>query len=107
MINNNRWKVELVVLHLLTQKDFYCYEFVKKIKKLTDGYMNIQLGFLYPLLYGLESEGYISSYEVEENSRIRVYYHIEEGGYGYLEKLTEDYFLTHDAIKGILSFRNE
>ena len=85
-----------MVLQLLTQRDFYSYEFAKTVERLSDGQLKFKLGTLYPLLYKLE----------EDNRSIsRVYYHIEEKGYTYLKKLTEDYFLTHDAIQKILAYK--
>lgn len=103
---SNILKIELMVLQLLTQRDFYSYEFAKTVERLSDGQVKFKLGTLYPLLYKLEDEGYVSSYKEEDNRSIsRVYYHIEEKGYAYLEKLTKDYFLTHDAIQKILEYK--
>ena len=46
--NFRRGSVELLILHLLSQQDYYGYEISTLIREQTDGYLNIPVGSLYP-----------------------------------------------------------
>lgn len=104
--NFRRGSVELMILHLLSQRDFYGYELTLSMKKLSDGYLNIPVGSLYPSLYKLIEEGYISDYKKQVGKRlIRVYYHIEDTGIDRLQLLIDDYFATHQAVQNVLDYK--
>ena len=104
--NFRRGSVELMVLHLLSQRDFYGYELTQSMKQLSNGYLNIPVGSLYPSLYKLIEEGYISDYKKQVGKRlVRVYYHIEDAGVKRLKILVDDYFATHDAVKNVLNYK--
>ena len=61
--NFRRGSVELLILHLLSQQDYYGYEISTLIREQTNGYLNIPVGSLYPALYKLIDAGYISDYK--------------------------------------------
>jgi len=61
--NFRRGSVELLVLHLLNQKDYYGYELSQTIKEQSDSVLNIPVGSLYPALYKLIDSGYIYDYK--------------------------------------------
>lgn len=104
--NFRRGSVELMILHLLSQRDFYGYELTQSMKKLSKGYLNIPVGSLYPSLYKLIEEGFISDYKKQAGRRlIRVYYHIEDIGLERLKLLVDDYFATHKAVKHVLDYK--
>jgi len=64
----------------------------------------VREGSLYPVLYKLEDNHYITSKEVRTGKRrIRKYYHIEDKGKIRLEILLSDYKLISEAIEKILS----
>lgn len=74
--NFRRGSVELLILHLLSQQDYYGYEISTLIREQTDGYLNIPVGSLYPALYKLIDAGYISDYKKQVGRRqVNVYYH--------------------------------
>jgi len=103
--NFRRGSVELLVLHLLNQKDYYGYELTQTIKTQTDGIIDIPVGSLYPALYKLIDNGYISDYKKNVGKRrVRVYYHLEAIGRKRLESLLEDYFATNKAIQNVLKY---
>lgn len=103
--NFRRGSVELLVLHLLSQKDYYGYELTQIMKKQTDGAMDIPVGSLYPALYKLIDNGYISDYKKQVGKRlVRVYYHLEEAGKQRLTLLLNDYLQTNQAIQSILNY---
>ena len=48
---------------------------------------------MYPILYKLQDQGYISDRQVKVGKRqTRVYYHLEPAGKEYLSQLTHDYY---------------
>ena len=55
--NFRRGSVELLILHLLSQQDYYGYEISTLIREQTEGYLNIPVGSLYPALYKLIDAG--------------------------------------------------
>lgn len=106
--NFRRGSVELMVLHLLSQKDCYGYELTKLIDELTNGVIHIPIGSLYPSLYRLIEEGYITDCKRLVGKRMeRVYYHIEDTGKERLEVLINDFFATSAAIQTVLSYHPE
>jgi hypothetical protein len=106
--NFRRGSIELLILHLLKQKDYYGYELTQIMKNQTDGVMNIPVGSLYPALYKLIDNGYISDYKKQAGKRlIRVYYHLEDAGRERLKILLNDYYQTSQAIQKILNYTGE
>lgn len=58
---------------------------------------------MYPVLYRLMDNGYISDKKVLVGKRLtRVYYHIEPEGKKYLQDLYKDYLQTIDNINSIM-----
>lgn len=103
--NFRRGSVELLVLHLLSKHDCYGYELTQIMKNQTDGVIDIPVGSLYPALYKLIDNGYISDYKKQVGKRlIRVYYHIESAGKERLAILLQDYHQTNQAIQNILNY---
>lgn len=88
---NNFFKLELLILKSLKHKDFYGYEMSLLIKEKTQGMFDIKEGVMYPILYNLLNNEFISSYESSVNRRIRVYYHIQDKGLDYLRQLETDF----------------
>ncbi len=104
--NFRRGSIELLVLHLLSQKDYYGYELSQIIKEQSGSVLNIPVGSLYPALYKLIDSGYISDYKKQVGRRlIRVYYHIEESGIKRLDMLIEDYNSTITAVQQVLNYK--
>lgn len=105
--NRNSFKmgtVDMVVLHLLSQRDLYGYEITLLTKELSGGRYFIAETAIYPVLYRMVDEGYISDRGVRVGSRKRrIYYHLEEKGRERLQELTEDYRTTAVGIEMILS----
>ena len=103
--NFRRGSVELLVLYLLSQKDYYGYELSQTINEQSDSVLNIPVGSLYPALYKLIDAGYISDYKKQVGRRlIRVYYHIEDSGINRLSSLIEDYNSTVAAVRQVLNY---
>ncbi|MDH5476584.1 MAG: PadR family transcriptional regulator [Cyclobacteriaceae bacterium] len=82
----NKWKSQVkkgtltfIVLNVLQENEFYGYEFIEEIKKLTA--IEIAEGTFYPLMNRLKKENLVSSKWIEQESGIpRKYYILTETG---------------------------
>lgn len=101
--SNIFFKMEMLLLKILEEKDCYGYEIVQSIKKLSNDTIKLQEGTMYPILYKLEEKNYISSQRVLVGKRLsRVYYHLETTGKEYLQELYEDYKKMTNIINDIM-----
>ena len=97
----NFGSAELFVLLFLSHGDAHGYELMSKIEKSSKGLLSVKSASLYPILYRLEDNGYISSERVFVEStaknrrgtsaRVRVVYHLEPAGRERIEKLLAEY----------------
>ena len=88
---NYLFKLDLLILSILQEKDMYGYEITKYISEKTNEVIVPKHGTMYPIIYNLIEEEYISSYTEIYNNKARVYYHLEDKGREYLKKITEEY----------------
>ena len=104
-INDNLKKgtAEMVILHLLTQKERYGYQIAQDLADLSDGKFTLQEGSMYPTLYRLQKNGYVKDNVIisEENQRLRKYYSVTETGCSYLKDLLHEYESVSDGISRI------
>lgn len=94
MVNNENFRrgtIELVVLAVLQKKDMYGYEIVKAIAEKSEGNYVTPIGTLYPVLYRLVENGYISDRDEIVNKRLRKYYRLEAAGRQYYAELLSEY----------------
>ena len=104
--NFKKGSVEMLLLHLLnTEGDCYGYQLSQLINQRSNGVLVIPEGSMYPTLYKLIDNNYITDYKKVVGKRMtRVYYHLEESGKERLNELVEDYKEVADAIQKIMSF---
>ena len=96
--------VEMMVLFLLDKSDLYGYQLTTLIKKLSGGNVEVHESTLYPTMYKLLQNGYISDREEQIGKRrIRVYYHLEDAGRARLSDLLDDYSQITAGIAKLLS----
>ena len=87
-----RGVMSLVILALLNREDMYGYQLVQETEKQSGGRLTTQEGSLYPVLYKLLDQGYISDRKVQVGKRMtRVYYHLEPAGEEKLRELIREY----------------
>lgn len=103
MKRNSIFKLDILILSILSREDSYGYEIVSIIAKESNGILSIKEGVMYPILYKLVKAGMISTYDKKVGKKIRVYYHIEELGEAELERLKNDFNLKYNAIMGIVN----
>ena len=96
--------IEMILLRLLLEGDMYGYQLTQEFKKRSAGIYTILEGSMYPILYRLTEQNYIFSYERKVGKRqIRIYYHLNEEGKVYLEKLVSSYHEFSNVIEFLLS----
>ena len=88
---NSFFKLDLLILSVLNQRDCYGYEITSSVRKETDDMFIIKEGVMYPILYRLLQEGLISSQEKLVNGRIRIYYHMEPDGLEYYDRMVREF----------------
>ncbi|MEG0284291.1 MAG: PadR family transcriptional regulator [Erysipelotrichales bacterium] len=74
--------IELCVLQLIKRKDMYGYQVVEELDK----YINVSVNTIYPILRRLTNEGYLATYESDEDGRKRKFYTISMPGHDYFNK---------------------
>jgi PadR family transcriptional regulator PadR len=98
--NFKKGSVEMLLLHILSCGDCYGYQLTQLIREHSKEIIVIPEGSMYPTLYKLLENQYISDYKKQVGRRLtRVYYHLEEKGQQHLEDLVKDY---HDVNAGIM-----
>ncbi|RKI36112.1 PadR family transcriptional regulator [bacterium D16-51] len=89
----------LLVLAILENGDSYVYEITKTIAAASNELLSISQNTIYTVTYKLEEDHLISEYsKLVGKKRTRVYYHIEQKGRDYLDKLLSDY---ENMINGV------
>ena len=94
-----RGGMSLVILSLLKREDMYGYQLVQETEKQSGGRLTTQEGSLYPVLYKLLDQGFVSDRKVLVGKRMqRVYYHLEPSGEERLKELIREY---EDVTQGV------
>lgn len=90
--NIKKATIEMLLLKLLSEEDMYGYQLSQELKKRSNGNYTILEGSMYPILYRLADQNYISFFEKKVGKRqSRVYYHLEIAGLKYLEDMKQSY----------------
>lgn len=97
--------IEILILKLLSREKMYGYQLLQDLDHKTNGIFKMKEGTLYPVLYRLEDNEFISSLWEERDSSIsdkrpvpRKYYQITSSGLIELKKLITN---LHNLIQGI------
>lgn len=100
--------VQLLLLKLLSESDLYGYEIAQLIKERSGGLIEMPQGTMYPTLYKLQDNGYISDKKVQVGKRMtRIYYHLEPMGKEYLQVIEGDFDLFYTGIQRIIKYTEE
>lgn len=99
---------ELMILHLLCERDMYGYEIKKEIAERTKGAVTFAESSLYIPLLRMASRGLITSRkETVVGKRFRTYYHIEELGKKYHDYGVEQCKIVVDGIADLIGFGDD
>lgn len=97
--------IEMILLQLLSESDKYGYQLTLECKNRSGGKFNILEGSMYPILYRLNNDGYVTSYEKKAGQRLtRVYYHLQPSGQEHLESLKKEYYNYTGVIHNLLEY---
>lgn len=94
---------ELLILFLLTQRDYYIGELTTDLHRKSDGILNIV--FPYSAIYRLTQSGYIQEIgkRTAPDGRRRQYVQITDSGKAYLEQLLKIYNRFHNGVAKIIA----
>lgn len=91
--------LELVVLSLLHNKDYYGYEMVESISN----HINISEGSIYPLLRRLDKDGLVTTYlEESQSGPPRKYYELTEKGKESYQVQRQEWFQFTEDVNALL-----
>ena len=94
---------QLLVLSLLAGEDMYGYQMILELARRSDHTFEMKEGTLYPVLHGLERQGYVEAYQQEApTGRVRKYYHLTRRGEAALKKETEAWKEYAGAVNAVL-----
>lgn len=99
---------EIVLLHLLSERDMYGYELLGELEKRSQGKFVLKYSSLYPVLYRLiDKEMITDTHKLVGKRRTRVYYHLTDNGKKYFEELKAEYFFITEGLTNILNYQGE
>lgn len=96
--------LDLLILHALQRGAMHGYSIAQTIHLLSDEVLKVEEGSLYPALYRLELDGFITaSWGVSENNRKAKYYDITRRGRKALEEQQQTWTRLSGAVARVLS----
>jgi len=100
-----RGSAEMLILALIEERPRHGYEIAKLIETRSEGILQFHVASLYPLLYRLETRGWIQGRWVEKaGQRRRRYYKLTSAGRKVLveqRRTWADFFSALDRVAGI------
>jgi PadR family transcriptional regulator PadR len=94
-----RGSAELAVLAVLAEGPLHGYEIAKRIREQTDGVISFDVAALYPLLYTMETRGWVqASWEETPSGRRRRCYRLTADGKRRLQPLRREW---HDFFRAL------
>ena len=100
--------VELLILHMLSERDMYGYEIKEALAIRTNNAFLMKEGSLYGPLYRMQSRGIITSRkEIVVNKRFRMYYMLTDHGREYLEYGKEQMKIVFAGVETLLNWKGD
>ena len=96
--------LEILVLHLLSQKKMYGYQLIMELKEKSHEFLTLKEGTLYPILYRLEDDGLVLSEWTQASGKVssKKYYMITQEGQNSLKELKQLWFHFVEEVSLIL-----
>ena len=93
----------LLVLSLLAGEDMYGYQMIVELARRSNHTFDMKEGTLYPVLHGLEQEGFVEAYRKQApTGRERKYYHLTRKGQGALREEKQAWERYSGAVNDVL-----
>ena len=86
-VQMKRGLLDVCVLAAIQNEDSYGYQIIKDIRP----YVDVSESTLYPILRRLEEGRLLTVRSVEQNGRLRKYYHITDAGKARIEDFKQDW----------------
>jgi len=100
--------LDMLILKAVSLGPLHGYGVLLRIQQISKDRLEIQQGSLYPALYRLEHQGWITSeWGESENKRKAKYYRLTTAGKRRLQAETENWNRMADVIAGILGAKPE
>jgi PadR family transcriptional regulator len=100
--------LDMLILKAVSLGPLHGYGVLLRIQQISRDRLEIQQGSLYPALYRLEHQGWITSeWGESENKRKAKYYRLTTAGKRRLQSETEKWNRMADVIAGILNTKRE
>ncbi len=100
--------LDMLILKAVSLGPLHGYGILLRIQQISKDRLEIQQGSLYPALYRLEHQGWITSeWGESENKRRAKYYRLTAAGKRRLQTETEKWNRMTDVIAGILGTKPE
>ena len=95
----------LLILSLLAGEDMYGYQMITELARRSQNVFSMKEGTLYPVLHGLEKQGYVEAYQqAAESGRMRKYYRITRSGRTCLAEEKQSWEVYEGAVNAVLRF---
>ena len=92
------------ILEQHRQQDMYGYEMAQAMRERSHEKFTLLETSMYPTLYRLQDNGYISAREeLVGKRRKRTYYHLEPAGRAYFQKIFAEYMTVQQGVQEILA----
>lgn len=99
-----RGTLELLLLRLLSEEPMYGYRLISELEERSEGELPVNEGTLYPILYRLEDQGYITpTWRQRERGVPRKYYQVTEEGHRCLEELEAEWRSFSTTVNRVLA----
>ena len=97
----------MMTLLLLNEKPMYVYKLSQELERRSSS--TYKMNFLYPVLYRLQQQGYVTEYsqEITESHRTRNYYAITDEGKEYLKFMLTKYRELLKAVDTVIESNGE
>ena len=96
--------IPILILKLLSEKDMYGYEMIETLRSRSMNVFEMKAGTLYPLLHGMEEQGFLTAYEKPAGGKTRKYYHLTQEGNKELQNRLKDWERYSEAMSRVLLF---
>lgn len=103
--NLKRGTIDMIILNLLKERPMYGYEILQEIKRRSNEQFILKDGSMYPILYRLIDNNFVSDEAVlVGRRRTRIYYHITDEGIVFLDKIKEEYMSVTEGVEKLLNY---
>ncbi|HMP28758.1 MAG TPA: PadR family transcriptional regulator [Saprospiraceae bacterium] len=93
------YTITMLVFKLLKTEPSYGYKLIKDISELTNGHIQIEEGFLYPMLLKWKKAGYLDySWEMTNNKQRRKRYKLTATGFNQYNNLKNEMKVIDDLL---------